>query len=52
VWRREIDLQVGDVVQIGSQCLIVLEAHDGEVTVKVCATEDYETEDWSTPAPR
>jgi len=51
--HREIDLQVGDVLRVGTQCLIVVEAHDGEVTFKICADDDLETaSEWSCPPPK
>jgi hypothetical protein len=54
VWRREIDLQVGDVIQIGSQCVIVVDAQDDEVTLKICDAEDLDElpPDWKGPSRR
>ena len=53
MWRRELDLQVGEMVRVGSQYLIVLESDDGEVTLKVCSADELEgAEDWSSPSPR
>jgi hypothetical protein len=54
VWRREIDLQVGDVIQIGSQCVIVVDAQDDEVTLKICDAEDLDDHppEWSGPSSR
>jgi len=53
MWRREIDLQVGDMIRIGTQCIEIVETSDGEVTLKVCSTDDYEeSSDWCLPAPK
>jgi hypothetical protein len=54
VWRREIDLQVGDVVQIGSQCVIVVDTHNGEVTLKICDAEEFSDgrPEWCSTPPK
>jgi hypothetical protein len=53
MWRREVDLQVGDRIQIGAQCIEVVETVDGEVTLKICAVDDLEgLSDWSIPVPK
>ena len=53
--RREIDLQVGDMLQIGSHCVIVVEAQDDEVTLKICHADDLDdsSSEWtSLPAKK
>jgi len=49
--RREIDLQVGDVLQIGSHCVIVVETQDNEVTLKICNSDDWDDvpPEWTGP---
>ena len=50
--RREFDLQVGDMLQIGPHCVIVVETQDGEVTLKICHADDLDdsSSEW-VPAP-
>lgn len=52
VWQREIELQVGDAIRIGSQCLVVVEVLDDEVVFKICDEQDENDGGaWSSPAP-
>jgi hypothetical protein len=48
---REIDLRVGEVLQIGNQCLIIVETQDDEVTLKICNADDLTDalSDWCGP---
>jgi hypothetical protein len=52
--RREIDLQVGDVLQIGPHCVIVVETEDDAVTLKICNVDDLDDfpPDWTGPAAK
>jgi len=53
VWRREIELQVGEVLRIGTLCVIVVELHDDEVVLKVCdELEVDEADGWTSPTPK
>lgn len=54
VWRREIELRIGDVIQIGSQCVVVVEAQDDEVTLKICDADDFDDppSDWGGPSSK
>lgn len=52
VWQQEIELQVGDAIRIGSQCLVVVEVLDDEVVFKVCdEIDEDECGVWTSPAP-
>lgn len=52
--RREIDLQVGEMVQIGSHCVIVVETQDDEVTLKIFNADDWDDvpPEWSGPSAK
>jgi hypothetical protein len=53
VWRREIELQVGEVLRVGTLCVIVVELHDDEVVLKVCdELEVDEADGWTSPTPK
>lgn len=52
MWQQELELQVGDAIRIGSQCLVVVEVHDQEVVFKLCDDVDEDDGDrWTPPAP-
>lgn len=41
----EVELLVGEVIQIGTHTIAVVELHDDEVTLKICdASHDGESE--------
>ncbi len=45
----EMEVSVGDVIQIGDHTLLVVEAHQDEVTFKLCSVNDA---DYSRAAGR
>ena len=52
--QEQREIQVGDVVQIGSQCVIVVETQDDEVTLKICNADDLDDfpSEWRGPAAK
>ena len=49
---HELDLTVGDVLQIGERTLTVLDIENGEVTFRIDDSEVREEPDKTSPIPR